>query len=229
MNRIRHPIALLCALVCAGAANAQTTDATKGKGPPAFGRLGAEELRVIQGLGHAVLSAHQAATDDPVQAALRNDMRELGAAVDQSLVTAMPRIQVDDGKTTRPNVRDSEDRRPDLRQDSASPDRYAAIRSRLSGARQRAERLRVGTLPLNSGESARTSGLLSKTAGLHDEIAAALDGPAADRGSRLAGLRQRLRSKTLAEILAEREAASREAGEAIPEPTPTITTIVRHR
>lgn len=229
MNCIRPLIALVCGIVCASSVSAQIADTTRPKGPPAFGRLSPADLRVIQGMGRAVLFAHQTAIDDPVQVAVRNDMRELGAAVDQSLFTATPQIQIDAGKTLRPDANDIRDRRSGLRPDSDLPDRYVAVRSRLSMARQRTDRLRGGEAPSNAAESERAFALLTKAAALHDEIGAALDGPVADKGSRLAGLRERLRPRTLTEVLAEREAAGRVAGEAVAEPTPTITTIVRHR
>jgi hypothetical protein len=197
---------------------AQGSDAkkTRIKAAPVFGPLAPEEIRVIQGLGQAVLAARQGETSDPVEDDLRNEMKELGAALERSIGTATPKIQLRTGDGAR-------------QQESARDDRYAKVRSRLAAVRQRAERLRASPRSGDAVRSMRSADLLSKAAQLNDEIGAALDSPDAERAAQLARLRERLRPKTLLEVLAEQEAAAREAGEPIPEPTPTISTIVQHR
>jgi len=219
-------IPFVCMMACPTGASAQATDAKKSMDRPAFSRLSARELRVIQGMGQAVLAAQQNATDDPVQAELRNEMRELGAAVEHSLVTVTPHIQLRDARAdTAP-----EQRRFGSQQNGASSDRYTSLRNRLIGARLRADRLRSTAPSASAVDGARATDLLSKAIELQNEVGAALDDAAgAETSARLAGVRERLRPKTLREILAEREAADREAGQPAATPTPTLSTIVRHR
>lgn len=274
MNHISTRLtAFLCASVCAAGAMAETDDAAKAKGLPAFGQLAPVDLQTIQGLGHAVLAAQQGATPDPAQEALRNDMKALGVALDQGLaaiLTTPPKLQLGKGRTVRalsggtqsfraaasnrqyqviigPDGQVTQQEVPSMLEASAVPEtavlvrphapqetsagdeHFAAVRGRLAAVRQRTGLPAASSQPYDEVRSVHTATLLSKSSALHDELEAALAAPSADNASRLANLRERLRPKTLPEVLAERQAADRQAGESIPEPTPTISTITRHR
>lgn len=115
--------------------------------------------------------------------------------------------------------------RPATRQETAvGVDHMATVRGMLATAKQHAAEMTADPQPTDEMQKAHNAHLLSKSKALHEELEAVMNGTAGDAAAKLAQLRERLHPKNLREVFAERE-----AGKPIPESTPTISTLTRHR
>lgn len=109
-----------------------------------------------------------------------------------------------------------------------SSDHFAAVRARLKMINQNNNAV-MATIQSDSVQGAFTRHLHDKTMALYNEIDSALTKAAADDLTQIAKLRDRLRPKTLNQVMSERAAVAVREGERQPTPVPSITTITRHR
>lgn len=103
-------------------------------------------------------------------------------------------------------------------------DHLAAVRGMLATAKQHAAQMTAAPQPTNEVQKIHNAHLLAKSKVLHEEMEAMINATASDDATKLAQLRERLHPKNLREMFAKHE-----AGKQIPEPTPTISTLTRHR
>lgn len=105
----------------------------------------------------------------------------------------------------------------------AEIDHLATVRGMLATAKQHAAEMTAGTQPTDEVQKAHNVRLLSKSKELHQELEAMMSATGTGDTAKLAQLRERLHSKNLREMFAERE------GSSALKPTPTISTITHHR
>lgn len=113
------------------------------------------------------------------------------------------------------------------RQIASGTDHLDAVRGMLATAKQRAAAMTAGLQPTDAVQKSHNLRLLSKSKELHQELEAMMNAATTaktDDVAKLAQLRARLHPKNLREMFAERE-----AGKSISEPTPTLSTLTRHR
>lgn len=113
------------------------------------------------------------------------------------------------------------------RQTASGTDHLDAVRGMLATAKQRAAAMTAGLQPTDAVQKFHNLRLLSKSKELHQELETMMNAATTaktDDVAKLAQLRARLHPKNLREMFAERE-----AGKSISEPTPTLSTLTRHR
>lgn len=105
----------------------------------------------------------------------------------------------------------------------ADVDHLGTVRGMLATAKQHAAEMTAGPQPTDEVQKVHNARLLSKSKELHQELEAMMSATGTGDAAKLAQLRERLRSKNLREMFAERE------GQSALKPTPTISTITHHR
>ena len=105
----------------------------------------------------------------------------------------------------------------------ADIDHLATVRGMLATAKLHVVEMTVGPQPTDEVQKAHNARLLSKSKELHQELETMISATGTGDAAKLAQLRERLHSKNLREMFAERE------GQSALKATPTISTITHHR
>ncbi len=265
-------VVLISSCVISVGAMAQTNiPANTPKVPQLAGKLSSEDIQSIRVLGRAVLSTRQGFIPDPTQQTVHQNVKALGASLDNAIKTLFntpPSVNV--GKRSF-NVSGSNKPASLIEQSSlhltggkgvdpkllpqpssvvtpatvasTMPSESAQTGTQTSGIREfdavratldtiRRTNSTLSTTPTRgNAHNEHTAQLLAKSNALQDEVNSAINisSVTSADATRLNALRDRLRPKTLTEVMAERNTALREAGQQVPEPTPSISTITHHR
>lgn len=198
---------------------------------PVFGPLSADQVSRIQGVGRAVLAAKGSQQSSAEELALLNELHNLSASVDQALkfTPTAPSLSV----SVAPESAQS---------GNAGSTRQDKLNTQLTPALDRLRQVRQGIDAMSSGDEATQTQIahvqrLSTQAGhleqaVRDALSVTDD---ADRYAQLAQINQRLRSRTMGELLQDKKKKDKQqaisAGKAYvasPE-TPTLTTLTQHR
>jgi len=262
-------LALACLGVFSGCALAATGDSAQKPVPPntraIAGPLAPADTQIVQRIGRAVLAARQSATPNPAAEAMRQELKALGAELNQAVLTIAntpPKLTLGKARKvtaqastghlnlieTNRTIHAVRNASGQFEQQNIAPS--PAVAASLTGApvspgppevatwpsthfdgvRRRADSLHQSAATLSTQRTGDAAdAMLARVATLRDDIHAALDSPSTGDGSSIAKLRDRLRPRTMAEVLAGQRAAAQEAGVPLPEPTPTISTLIRHR
>lgn len=206
------PLLMVLLCLCPWASFAQT--ASPADTPPRFGRLAPDQIQAIQGIGRSVLAARHGETADPVAEGLRADLKTLAAGLEDASQTNDPDVRIQGTRAGNSQNRHQAQR--------------DALRGHLEAARQHRQQWRAAAdqTATSDGQRAQHEHQFKKSDELQQEIDTAL---ASGERANLAALRERLRPKSLGEVVAEQRAAARAAGQTVPEPEPTLSTLVRHR
>lgn len=176
-------------------------------------------LQAIQGLGRVVLGAKHSALPDADEIALFNELKALSSTLDQATFAT---------KKPSPITLKNDDAKPRMESASASDNNSdRMLQTRLVSLREGHKRVSTGTREKKHDMRAqRASVLAAKAAEIDDVLKSALNSPKEQRVEKLSVVRERLRLKNLDEQLAD---IKQTTGIEAPKPTPTFTTIVRHR
>lgn len=186
------------------------------------------QIQQIQGVSHAVLAAQVSQTPDQRQEALRQELSALQQEVDQLL--SQPTVAASELKLSnaQPAIPDNASEQNPQRHFDKS--RLAKVQNRLASVRQHRQNLEAHVQEHAGEERAeKLRALPGAVSNLEDDLTEVLNAPDGLDPDKLAALRDRLQTKTYAELHEEQERHARENGEFIPEPTPTISTITHHR
>lgn len=194
----------------------------------AAGPLDAGQVQAINHAGRSVLVAKRGHQPGAEQAALRDELKALAAAIDAALAPRPGAIVL-----LRNNAVPSADVM-DTRHE-----RFTELRARVKSVRTRRQRIEGGARQTSARlDQPTTQQLATKVAEIEREIDAAVNASGNDRIDKLRRLRERLQAKTSRETSDERFAKSTEgAADAAPreeikppdQSTPTLSTLARHR
>lgn len=202
-----------------------------------FRTLPPADVEAVQGLGRAVLGAKRGYALSPEQAALRLELKALSAEIDSAFITVAnrtaPRLQIEGGKETANTQVDARQQDQSMRSvSSSSEDSLSKLRARASSLGGR--RTRLADEAAKSGDEekrGRSEGMGAKVDILIGELQTALDAPDREKWAKLGALRKRLSPQSA--DASYRELGSNQPGDpavrTLVEPTPTISTIIRHR
>lgn len=230
------PCCLVAAIVAvfAHASAAHSAEPANGQSSarPALGALDAKQRSQIQGIGQTLLAAKGSRVPTTEEKALLDALHGLATTVDQALTLNAPSIQIAASADKTGDTISTQGMQ-------SKPTRQTKTRSLLDPlvTRLRQHRQNIETLPdskddvtqvkvVHAKALARQAGALERA--VSDAMAIPDD---AARFARLAEIKQRLRPKTLDEVLRDQAADPAPASQSAPAsgPAPTLTTITRHR
>lgn len=197
---------------------------------PVYGPLTASQNSQIQMVGRGVLAAKGVEQATSEELALLQSLHGVAAIIDELLLPLPPTLnaRIDTGNAVPSTLADRHE--PSLR--------GAAITRQIGSQldRLKNQRRSIETLPLRddttNSKIAHVQHLSRQTAGIQQSLEDALAvEDDTERFARLSELKQRLRSRTLAEWWADRkDEAIHQTGNSLPDAdTPTLSTRIQHR
>lgn len=197
---------------------------------PVYDPLNEAQLNQIQAIGRVVLAAKGGQQVSSEELALQSDLHNLAASVDQALRISQPSISLTvagaAGSTTHSQSGTRSTRRAGI--DS----QINAQLANLHQHRQNIDALIPGGDEARQQRIEHVQQLSRQAAPLEQSVQDALAEPDdAQRITKLADLKQKLRSRSLGQWWQDREKDARLAGKPSPLPptTPTMTTLTHHR
>ena len=224
---IRFFVTLLTiGLVAPGVLHAATPQNTA---RPVYGALDAAQLNQIQTVGRSVLAAKGSQQSSVEEQALLSELHNLSASVDQALRFTPPTslsLESTPGAAASASVKQGN---PSSTHQERLKAQLVPELDRLSQRCQQIDAMSsrdeaTKTQIIHVQHLSTQAGILEQS--VRDALAVTDD---AERFTRLAQIKQRLRSRSLQEYWNDREEEAVASGKPLPAKTPTLTTLTKHR